>query len=590
MLRRPIVTIVGHVDHGKTTLLDTIRETTVANREAGAITQAIGASIVPIQTIKKLCGKLLDTLKTDIKLPGLLFIDTPGHAAFSNLRKRGGNLADIAVLIVDVNEGFKPQTIEAVEILKQYKTPFVVAANKVDLVSGWQKKTGNIIESVNQQNPQTIQFLDTKLYELVGTFHEQGFEAERFDRVKDITKQISMVPVCAKSGEGIAELLMLITGLAQRFLEEKLHLDAKKPAKGTILEVKEEQGLGTTLDVIIYEGSIKINDTIIIGGVEEPIVSKVRALVKPKPLAEIRDKKSRFTPVKEIIAATGVKIAAPNIDGAIAGMPLWVAPNAQVVETSKASVQKEVDEVLIETDTKGIIVKADSLGSLEALITLLKDKNIDIRKASVGNITKKDFIDAQSNYEDDPLIAVILGFNVVPNLEVESMLSGEKAVVLTNKVIYRLIEDFESWAKKKSEALQAMQLEGLVRPCKLEFMPNCTFRQSNPAVIGVDVVAGVVVNGINLIKSDGKTVGMVKSMQIRSDPVSRAETGAQIALSIDGVTVGRQVKEGDTLYSAIPENDFRQLKKHSKFLSKQEITLLKEIASLMREKNPVWGV
>ena len=142
--------VLGHVDSGKTSILDKIRGTGVQGREAGGITQAIGASIIPIETIKKICGKLLDSLNIKLTLPGLLFIDTPGHAAFVNLRKRGGNLADIAILVININEGLMPQTIESINILKQYKTPFIIAVNKIDLVNGWRsQKEKSLLKSIS---------------------------------------------------------------------------------------------------------------------------------------------------------------------------------------------------------------------------------------------------------------------------------------------------------------------------------------------------------------------------------------------------------------------------------------------------------
>ena len=311
------------MDHGKTSILDKIRGSSIAANEAGGITQAIGASIIPIETIKKICGPLLDALKMKFTIPGLLFIDTPGHAAFTNLRKRGGNLADIAILVIDINEGVKPQTIESIEILKSYKTPFVIAANKIDLIAGWQTHIeSTLISSIQKQSQKVQELLEKKIYGLVGKISELGFDSDRFDRIEDFTRVIAIIPTSAKTGEGIPELLMVITGLAQKFLEGCLKCDVEGYAKGTIVEVKEERGLGKCIDVILYDGSLKRNDTIIIGTLTEPIVTKVKGLFEPMPLKEMRDKKSKFKSVKEVHAATGVRVSAPDIEGAIAGMPI----------------------------------------------------------------------------------------------------------------------------------------------------------------------------------------------------------------------------------------------------------------------------
>ncbi|RLE44874.1 translation initiation factor IF-2, partial [Candidatus Woesearchaeota archaeon] len=356
-IRSPVCTVVGHVDHGKSSLLDYIRSSNIVKAEAGAITQAIGASLIPLDIIKKTCGPLLDSLKIKFTIPGLLFIDTPGHAAFTNLRKRGGNLADIAILVIDINEGFKPQTEEAVEILKQQKTPFIVAANKIDLLPGWNSAKDNVLKNISSQGQDTQKRLDIKLYELVGKLHEFGFASERFDRVSDHTKEVAIIPISSKTGEGIPELLMVLTGLAQKYLENCLKCDINIPAKGTVLEVKEEKGMGMVLDTIIYDGMLKKDDFIVIGGIEKPVVTKPRALLEPMPLSEIRDKKTKFKQVDEVCAARCIRISAPEIENAIAGMPL-MASSKDSLEKTKQEIQKLVSEVIIETDEQGIILKA----------------------------------------------------------------------------------------------------------------------------------------------------------------------------------------------------------------------------------------
>lgn len=585
--RKPIITVVGHVDHGKTSLLDTIRQSTVVDREAGAITQAIGASIVPTDTIRRLCGHLLQKLNIDLKIPGFLFIDTPGHAAFTNLRKRGGNLADIAILIVDINEGFKPQTFEAIEILRQYKTPFIVAANKIDLISGWIKNKGSLIETINAQ-PQNTQYLfEEKLYKLVGTFNEAGFEADRFDRVSDVTKQISIVPICAKSGDGIPELLMMLMGLASRFLQKQLEIDQNTSAKGTILEIKEEQGLGMTMDVILYDGKMSVGDTLVIGGVDAPVVTKVKILVEPKPLAEMRDKKTKFSSTKEVIAATGVKIVAVDVDKVIAGMPIRVAKKDEL-ERIKEEIQGEVEEVMIETDEEGLIIKADTLGSLEAMITLLREKNIQIRKALIGNVSKKDVLSCQSAANE--LNRVILGFNVEMTPDAHSALKDSGVSILTNKIIYRLVEDFEKWVELAKKKIEERELDNLVRPCKILLMPNYVFRQNNPAIMGADILSGKVKVGTQLMNKDGHVITSVKGLEHQKESLTFADAGKQVALSMDNVTVGRQIFEGDILYSEIPEAHFRKMKEFKHLLSPKEIDILKEIAEIKRKDRPVWGI
>ncbi|MBL7100608.1 MAG: translation initiation factor IF-2 [Nanoarchaeota archaeon] len=573
-IRAPICTLVGHVDHGKTSILDWIRGTSIARGEAGGITQAISSTNLSINVINQVCGDMLKTLKCNITLPGILFIDTPGHAAFTNLRKRGGNLADIAILVIDLNESFKPQTFECIEILKQYKTPFVVAANKVDLIPGWKpNKKKALLANLKDQSMNVQQEIDKKLYELVGKLHELDFASERFDRIDDYTKQIAMVPVSAKTGEGLPELLMVLTGIAQKFLEQCLKCNVEGLAKGTVLEVKEEKGLGTTIDVIVYDGTVKKGDLFVVGGLEKPVVSKVKILLELE--------KKKLKQVKEVSAATGVKIAAPDIKDIIPGMPLRVTSKKDL-EKTKLEIQEEVEEVLVETDNDGIVIKADSLGSLEALITLLKEADISIKHASIGNISKKDIMEASA--EKDPLNKVVIGFNV-------NVLEESKEVkIIVHDVIYKIIEDISAWRESERKRLEAKELEGLAKPCKLQIIAGCIFRQNNPAVVGVEVLLGTATLGVHLMKPDGSKISEIKSIQLEGENMQEAEKGKQVAISLPHITVGRQIFENDILLSDIPEDDFVKFKQFKKYLKNDEIILLKEIAEIKRREHPVWGV
>jgi translation initiation factor 5B len=567
MIRSPICTVVGHVDHGKSSILDKIRGTAIVQSEPGGITQSISSTSVSLNTIKKITGSLLQTLKIDLTIPGLLFIDTPGHAAFSNLRKRGGNLADIAILVIDINEGIREQTIECIEILKNYKTPFLIAANKIDLISGWRNNNLTLLENIKKQSSNIQENLDKKLYELVGRLSEFNFNSERYDRVEDYTKQIAIVPLSAKSGEGIPELLMVLTGLAQRYLEQSLKINVEGQAKGIVLEVKEQRGLGTILDAIIYDGTLKINDTIIIGSLNEPIITKVRALIEPSGS------------IKEVHAASGVRISAPNLKDVYGGMPFSVANKD--LEKIKQEIQKEVEEVILDVDNEGVIVKADTLGSLEALIGLLKDKNILIKKASMGDVTKKDI--AEASAEKNPLNKIILGFNIKP-------LEDSNIKQITNDVIYKIIDEYELWIEKQKQEIEKKELENVTKPCKLKILRGCIFRQSHPAVVGITVLNGTLKAGVELMKENTNKIGKVKSMQLEKENISEATKGQEVAIALPDVTAGRQINEDDILYSNLNEQEFVKLKKLKKYLNSDEIEVLKEIAEIKRKENPLWGV
>jgi len=584
MLRQPILVFMGNVDAGKTQLQDTMRNTAVVSKEAGGITQAIGASIIPLESIKKICGGLLNpALK--LSIPGILTIDTPGHAAFTNLRRRGGNLADMAVLVIDVREGVKPQTVECLDILKNYKIPFVIALNKVDLLVGWKSQPGTAMtQSITSQPESTMYELETKLYEVVSQLNEKGINADRFDRVSDYTKQFAIVPTSARTGEGMPELLMVLIGLSQRYMEQNLQVDPTQPAKGTILEVKEEKGLGKTLDVIIYDGHLKVGDTIVIGTMGEPIVTRVKALFEPAPLSEMRDKKSKFSAVKEAYAATGVKITAPDIDDVVAGMPLRSCLSTTVKLVAE-EIKHEVEEVLLETDDHGIVVKADSLGSLEAVVKLFREQGIAIKKASVGPITKKDCIDAEANIEHDKLECALVGFNVTALCQ-----PAPHVKLILGDIIYRLIEQFQEWQAEEKKKMEAKKLEDLTKPCKIKLLRGYVFRQNNPAVAGVEVLSGTLKTGVQLMKKDGVTLTEAKTIELKQENLQEAKKEQQVAVSMPGVTIGRQLQEDDILWSAVPEHHFRQFRENKKLLTGEEIELLKEIADIMRQNNPAWGI
>lgn len=570
-IRAPILTTLGHVDHGKTTLLDRVRGTTVAKKEPGQITQMIGCSFIPMRVIEKICGKLLTRFKIKVIIPGLLIIDTPGHEAFTTLRKRGGSISDLAILVIDINEGFQPQTDESLEFLKQFKTPFLVAATKIDLIPGWYPHEDEcFLDSFNEQDESVQEELEKRVYTLVSQLSQRGFDAERLDRIVNFKKQVAIVPCSGKTGEGIPELLVMLAGLSQAFLKERLKLSEK--AKGTVLEVKEIKGLGTTIDVIIYDGTVKRGDYIVIGG-KEPIVAKIKALLRPPALRELRVEK-KFESVKEVNAAAGIKISASNLEKVIPGSPVRFVSSEEEVEEAKREVQKEVEEVEFERKGEGIIAKADTLGSLEALIKMLKSNKIPIKKAEVGNVTKDDI--SEIDPVKDELKRVILAFNIKVLPEAEKLAFDHKIKIFENNIIYRLIEDYQEWCAKEKERKELEKLERVVRPCKLKILPGFVFRKSKPAIFGVQVLAGVLKPGIPIQRKDGKDVGRIKKIEKEGKTIAYAKTGDKVAVSMDEPTIGRQINEGDILVSVITPVSLKSLKEVWDRLQEDEKELLKE--------------
>ncbi|HID80222.1 MAG TPA: translation initiation factor IF-2 [Ignisphaera sp.] len=587
-LRQPIVVVLGHVDHGKTTLLDKIRGTAIAKKEPGEMTQHVGASLVPSSVIERIAEPLRKMIPFRLEIPGLLFIDTPGHELFANLRRRGGSVADIAILVIDITEGVKPQTVESIEILRARKVPFVVAANKIDKIPGWKPHPDSpFIETISKQDKRVVKKLEDLVYNIVGQLATYGIVSERFDRVRDFTKTVPIVPVSAKTGEGLPELLAVLAGITQRYMSERLRF-AEGPARGVVLEVKEEPGYGTTIDVIIYDGIIRKHDIIVVEGIIGPIVTKVRALLMPKPLTDIRMAKGELAPVDEIYAAAGVRIAAPHLDEAIAGSPLYVVPSEDQVEEYKKRVSEEVSFVRFRSDVNGVVVKADTLGVLEALVDALRKRNIPVRLADVGPLTKREVIEASVVAKHDRYLGVILLFNVKPLPDAEELAKREGVKIFRHNIIYRLIEEYEEWVRKEKEEEKRREIEKLILPGKIRLLPGYVFRRSDPAIVGVEVMGGVIKPGYPLMRSDGRYVGEIMQIQYMGQPLKEARKGMEVAISIRGhVMVGRQIKEGDVLYTDIPLFHIKTLV--TKF--KSELTddmkeVLKEIVKIKAMREP----
>lgn len=591
-LRQPIISILGHVDHGKTSLLDFIRKSKLIAKEAGGITQHIGATEVPKADIIKIVKSFIP--EDSVKIPGLLFIDTPGHKAFTSLRKRGGSISDIGVLIVDINEGFKPQTIEAIEILKSMKTPFVVAANKIDNIAGWNSEPNKkLLDNINSQQQGINYKFEEKLYELVGKLGEFSVDSDRYDRIDDFTKKVAIVPISAKTGEGVTELVSTLVGLTQKYMEKKLTIENTDISRGVILEVKDYPGLGKTIDVILYDGIIKSDDKVLALDIDGVQQSRLKSILKPNEMAEIRDISTKFKVIKEVQAASGIKLACPDLVDIKAGMPIvTVRKNATEIEINKyiKELEAETAEININHSDVGILVKADTLGSLEALSHILEEHEIPLRRALIGKINKKDVIDAGADLKHNPKNALILNFSQKIDDDILSMSKEYGVTILSNDIIYKLIDDSKDWIEGKEMEIKRERLNSMTMPFKVKILPNCIFRASGPAVIGVEVTGGKAKTSTQLMNDYGKKVGQLKSIKDKDENLKELNHGKSAAISVDDLVIGRHAQEDSVLYSFMGEENFRNLKKNSDLLSKDEINALKEIAEIMRKEDTLWGL
>tara|TARA_B110000003_G_C16629558_1_gene526121 strand:+ start:483 stop:2405 length:1923 start_codon:yes stop_codon:yes gene_type:complete len=620
--RQPIVSVLGHVDHGKTSVLDLVRsvgserQASVMDREAGGITQHIGATEVPADVLNKTCEAMLGGKK--FKSPGLLFIDTPGHHSFVSLRNRGGSVADIAVLVVDVMEGLQPQTIESLQTLKETKTPFVIAGNKVDRIHGWHTKRGrSFMESFKDQREDVRSLFEDRYWKLLGQFSEHGFNIERYDQIRDFRSNVALVPMSAKDGEGLQDLLAVTVGLAERFLEDRL-TDTLGAPEGTVLEMRDEIGMGKTIDVILYRGDLKIGDTIMLAANDGPFSTHIKGLKRPKGMSEMRDAGKRWVNFDSVEAACGVKIVAPKLEQTIAGTTLYRANTSEEKEHAEAAIRQEwraifdtmpimcskCNEVFprqefkahtkkgacrgAEEERKGVVIKADTVGGLEALGFELAKLKIPVRQATVGPVNKRDILMAKS--AQDPLNKVILGFSVKGNTEVADALNADDSEIkfFSGSIIYHILDAYEEWREQTAEKMAAALRESLVYPGRLLYLKDHTFRAKGPAIVGMRVVGGRVHVGQRLMKMDGTPVGQIKSLRTRSsEDVKEANQGDEVAVAIQGPTVGRHIEELDEFYVDVPESHAKRLKKIDLNPIEQEI--LDELIRLHRKENHFWG-
>ncbi len=573
-IRQPIVTVCGHVDHGKTSILDKLRGTSIQQGEAGGITQKISFTILPKEKIVERAGKLLETFKIPLEIPGFLFIDTPGHAAFTNLRKRGGALADLAVLVIDINEGIKPQTAEVLNILKLNKTPFVIALNKIDNISGWKSaETKLVLDSLNKQGLNVKQDFDEKFFTLVGALQSHKIDPDLYMKISDFTKNVAIIPCSARTGEGIEELLTMLCALSQKFLKERLALGPI--GKGILLEVIKDKAFNH-LESIVYDGTIKVGDEIAIASFSGIQTAKIRGIQEALPLNQ------GFKSVDEASAAAGIRMQVNLKEDISSGMPFSVIQDN--LEELRGEFEQEISEE-IQLDEKGIVAKADSLGSLEALLTLLRQAHIGVVRADIGPITKKDLIFTSTLDDEDK---VIVGFNVESGEDFTKEELG-KTKILCEQVVYKLVEEVEKYRENKRREEERKKLHELPTLAKIHIL-DFVFRNSSPAVFGVKIEGGTLTREIEMINVSDEKIGRIKAIQHDKNSLDKAEKGKEVAISIPGVVFDRQLTVGENLYSNLSEFQFRKFKEYKDLLTSEEKQVLQEIAAIKRKEKVTWGI
>lgn len=589
-VRQPIVAVLGHVDSGKTSLLDNIRGTGVQGREAGGITQHIGASFLPVQTIQKTCGRLYDRLKSDTPIPGILVIDTPGHEVFKNLRSRGGSAADIAILVVDSARGFQPQTTESLNILKARKVPFVVALNKCDRISGWRNTpTPFVSEAVKMQDGTVCTELDNRIYGVVGSLSALGYISEAFYRIKDFKSEVSIIPMSARTGVGIPEMLTVLVALTQQYMKGRLEQEEKE-SRGIVLEANHETGLGETANIILIDGRIRKGDRVVMTRRDGVMVTKPKALLLPKPLDEMRDPRDRFTAVESVDAAAGIKIASPDLAGVLPGTTIYVARSDEEVERYGDAARAELREMFIDTQSRGVTLKCDTIGSLEAVVHMLQEAGVLIAKADIGPVNRRDIVEARAVKEGDRRLGVVLAFNVrvLPDAAEEAETGHIR--IFQEKVIYKLIDDYTGWVRQDILNEEDSVFLEITPLAKFTFLKGYVFRNSDPAVFGVRVDAGVLRPKVPFMNKNGRRVGVVHQLQHDGKTIPEAVAGQEVACSVRDVTIGRQIFEEDVYYTLPSSREAKTLQgRFPDRLTAEQQEALDHVIRVQRERDAAYA-
>ncbi|KAF6260807.1 P-loop containing nucleoside triphosphate hydrolase protein [Scenedesmus sp. NREL 46B-D3] len=596
VLRSPICCILGHVDVGKTKILDNIRRTNVQDGEAGGITQQIGATFVPADAIEKRTQPLRGSRPFDMKLPGLLVIDTPGHESFTNLRARGSGLCDVAVLIVDLMHGLEQQTIESINMLKMRKTPFIIALNKIDRLYQWKSlPDGPVRDAFKRQKEHVMKEFDDRSSQVFLQLNEQGLNVSLYWKNPDPRRYVNVVPTSAITGEGIPDLLQLMVKLTQTMMQDRLTLLSETQC--TVLEVKTMEGLGTTVDVVLVNGTLREGDRIVVCGLSGPLVTRIKSLKTPQVMKEMRVK-GMLVEHKEVRAAMGVKIVAPGLESAVAGTSLYVIGPEDDEEELKDSVMEDMADIFSKVDKsgEGVCVQASTLGSLEALLSFLDSPEVSIAVSgiNIGPVHKRDVLRANvMNEKGAKKFAVILAFDVPVSREAREMAQEYNVRIFTADIIYHLFDQFTAYMKQiKAQEQEAARLEA-VFPCTLQIMPTCVFNKKDPIVVGVEVVEGIARVGTPLAvpTQAGIELGRIASLELNHKAVDSARAGQSVAMKIEpGNAIeqsrmyGRHFDHNDQLVSKITRESINALKSHFA----DEMT--KDDWRLVVKLKKVWGV
>ena len=565
--RSPIMCIMGHVDTGKTTLLDNIRNTHVQDGEAGGITQQIGASFIPPETLINRSGIS--------KIPGLLMIDTPGHEAFANLRHRGSSLCDIAIVVIDITGGLEQQTIQSINILVKSNIKFIFALNKIDRMYGWSSVKNRDIRSSLNENLISNEEFKNRLKNITTQIMKVGLNAELFWENYSPQDTISICPFSAKTGEGISDLLKLVTSICQNEMSEQITF--KEDLKCIVIEKTINETLGSSIDVILINGTLKRGDNISIQTNDGIINTTIKNLLTPPPNRESRVK-TDYLHFESVKGSMGVKIVANNIDKAIVGTQInFTTDNNIELELPEMSSIKLQDESIklqnesIKLQDEGITIYASTQGALEALVHYLQKEctpAVPISNVLIGNVTKKHIVKLSISKSTKKEYSTILAFNVLIDDDAQELANKNGIKIFSAEIIYHLFDFYKKYRDEMIEERKSLYRPQVVFPCILKILEKHVYNKKNPLIFGVSILEGNLHIGTPIITSDTKTyIGRVIGIQLNSNEVTIGKKGAEVCIKVENdqnsnIMYGRQFDHKNPICSAITRASIDIIKNH----------------------------
>ena len=570
-LRSPIVCILGHVDAGKTKILDKLRHSNVQLGEAGGITQQIGATFIPMENIQTHISKISEKFQTQTRIPGILLIDTPGHASFTNLRSRGSSLCDIAVLILNIDKGIEKQSVESLDLLRMRKTPFIIALNQIDRTYNWHSFPWSGFEdSYRKQKDQQKRLFNEKVEQNQMQFIKNNINAELYYKNKNMKEYVNMVPTSAITGEGLPDLMGLLVYLTENYLIRQIAY--KDEVKCSILEVKVLESIGTTIDVVLVNGTIHVGDKIVIGGLLGPIKTVVKIILLPRPMKEMRVK-CEYDRYDEISGAIGVKIFCPDLENALAGSPLYVYKTEEEAEKYCNEISRDFNSIVqkyLNKKGKGIMVQASTLGSLEAILTFLGEQKVEVAVVGVGNLNKKDVIKLQIKHAEDENVRkedlVVLCFDnkVIP--EAQKFADENNIKIFVDDVIYHLFDKFIEFKKQCELERKKEKEKEAIFPCNLKTV--MFINKKDPLIIGVSVTEGILKIGTPIYCVEKNLpIGIVESIERERKPINNVrpndgDVAIRIKVHDSSLAAGRHFDENSTYISQITRASIDALKNY----------------------------